>query len=354
VTAPAANRLAFGGDLTLAWDALADRCAADPFVRAGWISAWRASFGRGPGETLVASDGGRLTGVLPLVASMGVTGSPTNDHTPAFSLLAEDDAALVELAEALVARAPAMVSIAFLDRADPAVAVLTEVAMGAGYTVAIRPIHASPVLVLDDLAAWRAARPRRAAADLRRRRRRLAECGRTSFSPAGDAHALEDVLELERLGWKAARGTEILGDPRLGAFYRRVARWAEACGMLRVATLRLDERPIAGILALEAAGTLHLLKAGYDPDFARYSPGQLLLEDVLHGAFESGLQVVELHGADEPYKRMWTSSVRQRSAFEAFAPSAVGRLARAAVIHGRPLVRRARRFTPSHGRRHTP
>jgi len=351
VTVPAERRLAAGGALDAEWDALADECGAAPFLRPGWISAWQATFAGGAPEVLTARRDGRLTGVLPLVRVMGVWRSPTNAHTPAFAPLAEDAAALHALAEALLARAPAVVSIAFLDRSDPALEALRASARRAGYAVGLRAIHASPVLAVDDVRAWEAARPRRALADLRRRRRRLEDLGRTAFADTGTAAALDDVLALERLGWKAEQGTAILDSAPLSAFYRRVAAWAQARGELRVGVLRLDGRPIAALLGLEAAGALHLLKAGYDPAFARLSPGQLLLEDVLRAALARGVRVVEFHGADEPYKRIWTTAVRRRVALEAFAPNAAGQVARVAARHGRPLVRRARDLAPSHRRR---
>jgi CelD/BcsL family acetyltransferase involved in cellulose biosynthesis len=347
------GRVAAGPGLDGQWDALADRCGGDPFVRPGWIEAWCAAFGGGAPEILTARGNGRLTGVLPLLRGMGIWRSPTNEHTPAFAPLAEDRAALGALAETLLAREPAVVSIAFLDRAGPALAVLQGAMRSAGYAVNLRPIHASPVVTVDDVDTWEAARPRRALADLRRRRRRLADLGRVTVTDSRDAAALDDVFELERRGWKAAHGTAILQTAALPGFYRQVASWAEARAELRVAALRLDDRPIAALLALEDAGVLHLLKAGYDPGFARYSPGQLLLEDILRTAFATGVRVVEFHGADEPYKRVWTTAVRRRVALEAFAPTAAGHVARVAARRGRPLVRWARDHAPSHGRRLT-
>src|SRR5690242_6039091 len=47
----AEDRVASGTDLDGQWDALADRCGGGPFVRPGWIGAWRAAFGTGAAET---------------------------------------------------------------------------------------------------------------------------------------------------------------------------------------------------------------------------------------------------------------------------------------------------------------
>ena len=332
---------AVAGPAASDWDALADRTGGDPFVRPGWVAAWHAAFGGGELVALAAHHDQALTGVLPMVARVGVWRSPTNDHTPAFAPLADDARALRRLAEGLLARRPAAVSLAYLDATSPALGELRAGGHGAGCATRVRPIHRSPVLQLGDAEAWEADRPRRALADLRRRRRRLGERGRLTFAVAREALALGDVLALERLGWKGVGGTAAADDPRLRRFYETVAAWAAGRGILRIPRLRLDGRPVAALLALQDGDVLHLLKGGYDPAFSEASPSQLLLQDVLRQAFADGLRRVELHGDAEPYKQIWTSDVRRRVALEIFAPTRAGRLARAAADHARPVARRA-------------
>jgi CelD/BcsL family acetyltransferase involved in cellulose biosynthesis len=335
---------AVAGPTAAEWDALADRSGADPFVRPGWIDAWRAAFGGGSLEQLVVRRDGQLVGVLPMVVRLGVWRSPTNEHSPAFAPVAQDAAALDALAEALLERAATALSLGFLDAGSAEFDALRRAAESAGYATHVRPIHRSPVLVIGEEADWEASLSRGMLADLRRRRRRLTERGRLTVASAREPSALAELLALERRSWKGDRGTAIASEARVRGFYDAVAAWAAARGSLRVAVLRLDDQPLAALLALEEAGALHLLKAGYDPDFARWSPGQLLLQEVLRRAFADGLRRVELHGADEPYKRAWTSEVRPRVALEAFAPTPAGRLAHAAAVHGRPFARRARRL----------
>ena len=74
------------------------------------------------------------------------------------------------------------------------------------------------VAVGGDHEAYLRGRRRGFLADLRRRRRRLAECGAVTFEAcrAGRAAApmLDELLVLEAAGWKAQRGTAIAGRPR--------------------------------------------------------------------------------------------------------------------------------------------
>jgi hypothetical protein len=98
---------------------------------------------------------------------------------------------------------------------------------------------------------------------------------------------------------------------------------------------------------------LHLLKVGFDPAFARFSPGRVLLGEAIARAFDGGLRRVELGGGTEPYKLAWTRTVCERVAIQAYAPGPLGDAAWAAVAHGRPLAQRAgldRRLRPGRDR----
>ena len=56
-------------------------------------------------------------------------------------------------------------------------------------------------------------------------------------------------------------------------------------GQLRLAFLTLDARPIAFCYCFAAKGVCHTLKPAYDPEFAAFSPGQLLFHDLLEQLF---------------------------------------------------------------------
>jgi CelD/BcsL family acetyltransferase involved in cellulose biosynthesis len=68
----------------------------------------------------------------------------------------------------------------------------------------------------------------------------------------------------------------------------------------------------------------------------------VLLDDMVHAAFEAGLQRFEMLGDEDPYKQTWTSNVRERVAFHAFAPRFAGRIDQLAFTHGRRIARRLR------------
>lgn len=335
------------GPLATEWDALADRVSATPFVRPGWVRAWAGAFAPRRMEILAARRDGRLAGVLPVVrGGLGGARSATNAHTPHFDVLGEDPAVVRRLVDELYAGRPPSVTLAYLDPAQASCAAALAGAHAARYRIAARTMLRSPYVVVDgDHEAYLRSRRRSFLADLRRRRRRLAERGEVTFEASDAAHAsepmLDELLALEAAGWKAVRGTAIAARGSTRRFYAGITAWAGARSMARLLVLRLDGRALAALLGVQADGVHYLLKGGFDPAYARYSPGQLVLAETIARAFADGLWRVELGGGADPYKLQWADAVRNRVGVRAFAPTAAGSLGWVAVARGRPLVERA-------------
>jgi CelD/BcsL family acetyltransferase involved in cellulose biosynthesis len=327
------------------WGELAARVHAAPFLYPGWTRAWASAFGAGKPRIFAASRGGELVGLVPMQLRRGTLLSPTNEHTPAFDLLALDDDALSGLANAIFAAGAREVSVAPLDAGGRAVEALCIAARGRGYRVVVRQAGRSPYLRLGaDLPAHERALSRNLRHDVRRRLRRLCEAGAVSVQVLDGGARLEALLAegfaVEQLSWKGGRGTAIASGERTSRFYREAARWGVSNGWLRLAFLRLDGRPIAFQFDLEAGATYYSLKIGYDPAFERFSPGKLLAYTMVSRAVVKGISSYELLGTDEPWKYRWTEDVRERLHFRAFAGSPAGRVAWSAAVHGRPLLRR--------------
>jgi CelD/BcsL family acetyltransferase involved in cellulose biosynthesis len=155
---------------------------------------------------------------------------------------------------------------------------------------------------------------------------------------------LDEGFRVEGSGWKDAEGTSMRSQPRAERFYREVARWAAARGWLRLGFLRVEDRPVAFDYSLEVRGVHYFMKGGYDPLFARHSPGLLMRREMIRRAFQAGLRRYELLGEDEPWKLELTGLVHPRLRIQAFAPSPAGLAWWAAERMGRPAVRRLRRL----------
>src|SRR4028119_457958 len=137
-------------------------------------------------------------------------------------------------------------------------------------------------------------------------------------------------------------GTSINAHPSTRRFYTEVAHWAAERGKLRLAFLRLDGQPLAFDFCLECRKIHYMLKTGYDPAYARFSPGKVLRHLMLARAFSEGLAVYDFGGLAEPYKQKYTDAYRELRSLRMFAPTPLGFLDRKAFEYGRPAYERAK------------
>jgi CelD/BcsL family acetyltransferase involved in cellulose biosynthesis len=189
--------------------------------------------------------------------------------------------------------------------------------------------------------------------DLRRARRRAEQLGAVSCEVLSPAPAqleplVDEALRVEAAGWKGRAGTALLHDSTRQDFFRRYAAAASSRGILRLCLLRIGGRAAAMQVAVETGGRFWLLKVGYDEEFARCSPGSLLLLETIRYAATRGLRSYEFLGNAESWTRPWTREVRPCVHLETypFKARAVGGLATgAAAVGGRRLrgVVRSRR-----------
>jgi CelD/BcsL family acetyltransferase involved in cellulose biosynthesis len=328
------------------WEALADRMGSPPFLRPGWFAPWWDAFGRGSLEILAVRHEGELAAVLPLARRFGVLRSLSNWHTPAYAPVAEPSAERA-LAAQLLARDARQVSLSFVNPDTSFVRICLEHARAANRGQLVHVLERSPLLGLGG--TWEAFEKerfsRRHRAVVRRRREHLVDSGplavEVSDGRSGLDHALAEAYAVEAASWKGESGTAIASRPETERFYTAVAHWAAARGYLRLSFLRLDDRAIAFDYSLEAGGVHYLLKTAYDPAYRRFGPGAILRHDMVARAFAHELSVYEFLGDDAPWKRDWTDDLDDRARVQLFAPSASGRLDRAAWQHVVPRARRA-------------
>jgi CelD/BcsL family acetyltransferase involved in cellulose biosynthesis len=327
------------------WDRLADRVGGPPFLRPGWFSVWWRAFGSGQLVLLTIRREGELAGVLPLARRRGALEALANYHTPAFGLLAEHPGVAEGLIREALAQRPRRLSLDLLDVAQTDVGVAARAAGENGYRQLTRTQQRTPAVEISgDWERFRAGLGRSFRKELGRQRRRLAERGEVTFDVDRGGERLDERLReaftVEGSGWKSEGGTAIASRPETRTFYEGIAQWAAGRGMLRLCFLRLDGVPIAVDYALEDSGVRFILKGGFEVEYARQSPGSLLLESGLEDAFAAGLGRVELGGGEDAYKLRWTEAVRERRLLQAFAPSLLGRADHALVTVGRPIAKR--------------
>jgi CelD/BcsL family acetyltransferase involved in cellulose biosynthesis len=137
--------------------------------------------------------------------------------------------------------------------------------------------------------------------NLRKARNKLHQLEGLEFVTAAGAAAKDgafaEFLEVEASGWKggAGTGTAIRCDPRVERFYRTlIEKFARVDGCA-IHLLRGAGRVLAGQFCLSIGDTCYVLKIGYDEEYSRVAPGNLLLENVVdRGARSGSIRAVNL------------------------------------------------------------
>ena len=327
------------------WDELADLVDAPPFLRPGWIGAWRDSFGRGEPLYLVVRGDGGLSGILPIERKAGRLSSPTNWHTPEFAPLALTHEIEASLSRDLFTLGARSCSLGFV-RSNEYVASQWEMnVQSRKHRPLVRVVQSSPYV--DTSVGWDAYEQtlgKKLRTELRRRRRRLEEKGELRLEVHDGSTNLDELVDegfrIEEAAWKGSEGTAINSDPATKKFYWAIARWGAARGWLRLAFLRLGDEGLAFDLSLETNGIHYLLKTGYEPSHRKFAPGMLMRYEMLKRAFDSHLTSYEFLGSNNPWKLEWTDKLRDLMLLQGFAPSVRGRLEWAAYAHVRPRTKK--------------
>jgi len=285
------------------WHSLAcDGPQKSPTLLPGWVSAYLRHCLK-PDERWLCSfayAGNRLVGVLPVIISphpiLGRHGpllrTPFDGHTPSGDIPLAPDLAQPAL-EALLAEVAREVpghlglDMRAVRRISPVWLALQN--RPKGYF--LRRGLVFPYSLLDvrgnfDSYLSGLGRMRRT---MKIGREKLEKLGTVSVEMRRGSEAGEDFLpeflRLEASGWKGRMGTAILNDPKLVAFYTDWVRDFAAKGHLEWHVVRLDGRVIAAQMGICLGPALVLPKYAYDEDFAEFTPGHLLLGEVIKEAF---------------------------------------------------------------------
>jgi Acetyltransferase (GNAT) domain len=152
--------------------------------------------------------------------------------------------------------------------------------------------------------------------ELKRLRTRLSEQGQldsVSLQPGQDFDSfLQAFLRLERAGWKGTRGTAIASDAHGAQAIHDGLKAMHEKGRLRFWQINFDGKAIASLFALVDDGEATLGKIAYDENFAKYSPGVLIILDATASLFaEPDLELADSNAIpDHPMiNRIWRDRI---------------------------------------------
>ena len=195
----------------------------------------------------------------------------------------------------------------------------------------------------DQQPPWMAGTRPKFRSHLRRSRRQLEEQGGTlalKHCSTADPAALANFYDLEGSGWKGEEGTAIKCDARTRQFYDSIAQAAAKAGYLSLDFLELNDKPIAGHFGFNFRGRYLLSKAGYNEDYRRYGPGQLLVNEILNETLQRGLHEFDFVGPATWDESRWASARRTSYRVFIFRKNWYGELLHELRISARDMVRR--------------
>lgn len=172
----------------------------------------------------------------------------------------------------------------------------------------------------------------------RRAARAERELGPLRFDPdSHDQDVLHRLIGLKREQYAATGARDHFADARRRRLLELLLTRRDGSFGGALATLHAGPHLLAAHMGIRSGGVLHWWFPVYDPSFAAYSPGWILLRELVRTAPQQGLTRIDLGRGDDEYKRRArTGSVEVAQAVVTASPllaagHRLGTRARAAV-----------------------
>jgi CelD/BcsL family acetyltransferase involved in cellulose biosynthesis len=165
--------------------------------------------------------------------------------------------------------------------------------------------------------------------DLRRAQRKANQMGDVRIRlmcprPAEVPDLLDTAFRVEDANWKGRTTSSLASNAQIGRFYRHYAQAVSEHGALHLGFMWIGERAVAMQIAVKHANRYWLLKMGMDEEYARCSPGTLLMVESLRYAANVGYDAYEFQGVSEPWNQLWTRLTHDQVSVRVYAPGLQG------------------------------
>lgn len=181
---------------------------------------------------------------------------------------------------------------------------LVESADRAGFGFGLEQEETTAILKLpSDWEAYLALLDKKQRHELKRKRRRFLREQPDMVVRTATAETLEADLkafvDMHR-GTEGMKGHFMKSE--IATFFERIAHVFMPLGWLRLDLLEIGGTPVASTFGFEHGDTLYLYNSAYEPDFARLSPGLVLVSTLIEKAIEEGVPTFDLLRGPERYK----------------------------------------------------
>lgn len=123
--------------------------------------------------------------------------------------------------------------------------------------------------------------------------------------------AMEIYFELHQKRWKSRHVLGVFNAQEVRDFYIDVARLFADNGWLALYFLTANDEPIAGLYCFEYNQKMYGALSGFDPNYAKYSVGNLIFAKVIEKCIERKIEEFDFLKGGELYKFRYTAKYRR-------------------------------------------
>ncbi len=312
----------FPAELEPAWDQLVERCHANgPFLYYGYQKIWWETRGGGewPKAELVlitATENERLVGVAPLFYTPNFQGKPrlmlvgsveVSDYLDFIVETADLPAfcnGLFAFLKTLALPAWENLDLYNILETSPALPALQEAAAASGWSSELsKAYHCPHILLPGDWETYLSGIDKKQRHEIRRKMRRLQDSETANrWFIVGPEHDLErEIDDFFALMEQDEDKVRFL-TPAMRQFMRANFKWAYSKGFLFMSFLEINGEKAAGYLAYDYLNRLWVYNSGIRRGFNEFSPGWVLLGNILKWCNENKRDAFDFMRGDEEYK----------------------------------------------------
>lgn len=214
----------------------------------------------------------------------------------------------------------------------------------------VRVLYEAPTRLFNDAAKDRQLPNKRS---LKRHYNYFQRSGQLEFKNFVSAEEILSYLEIffqQHIRRRAATDTtSLFVDERMRAFFRELVVALAPAGWLLFSVVLFNRKPIAVHFGFEYGNRITWYKPAFDMDYAKHSPGEVLIKYLIEYALERKVKELDFTIGEEPFKYRFANHTRSNCAVRVYRhwlSYRVNRLlldAKGFVQRSAPLTRIARR-----------
>jgi hypothetical protein len=129
-------------------------------------------------------------------------------------------------------------------------------------------------------------------------------------------NAMNTFFELHQKRWQSKQMPGVFNTQTIRNFYIDVAKNFADNGWLALYFLSINDEPIAAQYGFEYKQVLYYALSGFNPDYSKYSIGNLLTLKIIEKCIHRKLKEFDFMKGGEPYKFGWTNTCRTNLGFK--------------------------------------